>query len=223
MRPQGFYFPDLIVIVTRFWLCFLVFTFGWDSEKKALYTWMHTKCLLKCVSEKYLTCVSPVIFEIEMYMCVSPVIFFSVYIWLRFWEKSFVYMDAHQVFAEMCEWKVSYVCITSDIWNWNVYVYHQWYFDADLNETCAKNSLIKRKNQQQVQLSLKKAQHLHKQIEEAQTHVISQVPPSPQLIQQIEESWHTCDITSDITCDITGGITCDITCDIKGAPESICD
>ena len=73
------------------------------------------------------------------------VVFFSVYIWLRFWEKSFVYMDAHQVFAEMCEWKVSYVCITSDIWNWNVYVYHQWYFDADLNETCAKNSLIKRK------------------------------------------------------------------------------
>ena len=102
------------------------------------------------------------------------VVFFSVYIWLRFWEKSFVYMDAHQVFAEMCEWKVSYVCITSDIWNWNVYVYHQWYFDADLNETCAKNSLIKRKNQQQVQLSLKKAQHLHKQIEEAQTPVISQ-------------------------------------------------
>ena len=41
---------------------------------------------------------------------------------------------------------------------------------------------------QQVQLSLKKAQHLHNQIEEAQTLVISQVPPSPQLIQQIEES-----------------------------------
>jgi hypothetical protein len=57
-----------------------------------------------------------------------------------------------------------------------------------LNETCAKNSLIKQKNQQQVQLSLKKAQHLHKQIEEAQTPVISQVPPSQQLIQQIEKN-----------------------------------
>ena len=77
---------------------------------------MHTKCLMKCVTEKYHTCVSPVIFEGELYMCI----------------------------------------ITSDIC-----------FDADLNETCAKKSLIKRKNQQQVQLSLKKAQHLHKQIEEA--------------------------------------------------------
>lgn len=76
-----------------------------------------------------------------------------------------------------------------------------------MNETCAKNSLIKQKNQQQVQLSLKKAQHLHKQIEEAQTPVISQVPPSQQLIQQIEKNWHTCDITSDITCDIIGGVT----------------
>lgn len=58
------------------------------------------------------------------YLVVLLVVFFSVYIWLSFWVKSFVYMDAHQVFAEMCEWKVSYVCITSDIWNWNVYVYY---------------------------------------------------------------------------------------------------
>jgi hypothetical protein len=51
-----------------------------------------------------------------------------------------------------------------------------------------KTASSNEKNQQQVQLSLKKAQHLHNQIEEAQTLVISQVPPSPQLIQQIEES-----------------------------------
>jgi hypothetical protein len=56
------------------------------------------------------------------YLDVLLDVYFSVYIWLSFWVKIFVYMDAHQMFDEICEWKVSYVCITSDIWSWTVYM-----------------------------------------------------------------------------------------------------
>ena len=50
------------------------------------------------------------------YLVVLLVVFFSVYIWLSFWVKNFVYMDAHQVFDEMCDWKVSPVIFEVELY-----------------------------------------------------------------------------------------------------------